>query len=254
MAPACAPTSRSTVDSRTPVHSVWLVSPHTICGRVSGPPRRRFPEHSRKQMRDVAGKRFRSSRVKTVGTVDEPVHEQLVAVGVDGGHPAVVPLEVQVGGGDGAPQVLQGRARRRRAGVAPRVHEGRALAAISLGRGPGRRVVSMACCAAAGTAAAPTAPAAPASTSRRVRPAAPRSRGVCRSFAVRHGSATPCIAVDSKPVLPRQGRRSGAPLRSAADIMTHCRPRSARGGRRANLAVCAVERRGLLRRRLTGIV
>ena len=43
--------------------------------------------------------------------VYHPVHEQLVLVGVDGRNACVVPLEVQVGRGDGTAQILQWRAR-----------------------------------------------------------------------------------------------------------------------------------------------
>ena len=124
----------------------------------------------------------------------------------------------------------------------------------SLGSGPGRRVVSMACCAAAGTAAAPTAPAVPASTSRRVRPvcrgrdeSADRSRcamaeppplsAVCSQPARRAvwPRAAPLCAADSRPA-PR-----AVPAQTDAALSTVIRGAPGRYGR-GPAPACVVRR------------
>ena len=144
--------------------------------------------------------------------VDQPVDEELVAVRVDRGHPAVVPLEVQIRGRDGAPQMLQGRARRRRAGVAPRGHERGALPDL-VRTGPGapggvdgllrgRRHRRRAHRAGGSREHFPAGQADP-----------PRSRGVYRSFPVRHGSATPFVRRRFEAGLRRTGHKPGTVFR-----------------------------------------
>ena len=63
------PTSRKSVASATPVHSLVLVRPATCCGVSSAEPVRppKFPEHSRKWTRLTAGNRLRSASVNTIG-------------------------------------------------------------------------------------------------------------------------------------------------------------------------------------------
>src|ERR1044072_6531033 len=56
------PTSRNSVESITPVHSLWLVNPQISCGVISSLPLLKLPEQSRKNIYVTEGKSFRSAR------------------------------------------------------------------------------------------------------------------------------------------------------------------------------------------------
>jgi len=83
------------VDSITPVHSLWLVSPQRSCGVVSArwPPK--LPEHSRKHVRVVAGKRH------------HPVHEKTICVRIDHGDAGVMALVVEIRRRDRPVEILE---------------------------------------------------------------------------------------------------------------------------------------------------
>ena len=84
-----APTSRKIVDSGTPVHSLWLVSPQMSCARdvlfrAARVVARALEEADARRR----GKRFRSSSVKIIGRSTMPWIEQRYAFGIDDRHAA----------------------------------------------------------------------------------------------------------------------------------------------------------------------
>ena len=86
--PGLIPTSRKMVASGTPVHSALLVQPWESCtvGLIvaSVHSEKEFPAHSRKWITETAGKRFRSSIVKSVGPLDQAMDEEPMLARVDG--------------------------------------------------------------------------------------------------------------------------------------------------------------------------
>src|SRR3989442_15789721 len=75
-APGFTPTSRNSVARGTPVHWLLLVRPSMIWGgRAGRGPREAaapFPEHARKQSREIAGKRCSAAGAKTLGRPATP--------------------------------------------------------------------------------------------------------------------------------------------------------------------------------------
>ena len=87
--------------------------PSTSCGVMFGfgvrYAERPFPEHSMKQIRVVAGKRFRSSSENSSGLSTSPCMSSAVLRRIDDGDAVVVALEVEVRRRDRSAQVLQRR-------------------------------------------------------------------------------------------------------------------------------------------------
>ncbi len=74
-ASARTPTSLRTVFNRVPVHSQQLSSPWvswTVYPATGSPQFCVFPEHSRKQIRETAGKRIMSATVNIMGFATSP--------------------------------------------------------------------------------------------------------------------------------------------------------------------------------------
>jgi hypothetical protein len=118
------PTSSSSVDSLTPVHSAQLTMPWLNCSEFICAARQFMPPlagHSMKWMRVICGKRRMSFMVSSSGRSTSPVDHQLVLRRIDVGPARMVALEEQSIGRDDAVQVLQRRKahRRFRAGGEP---------------------------------------------------------------------------------------------------------------------------------------
>jgi hypothetical protein len=71
-APSFIPTSLKSVDSITPVHSLWLVKPQISWAVIFSLPVRKLPEHSINAILDTEGNLFKSDKVNRIGFLTIP--------------------------------------------------------------------------------------------------------------------------------------------------------------------------------------